>query len=121
ERRPAGGLGGALGAVGARLASGFDIVAEELHLEQQLSEADLVLTGEGLLDPASFQGKVVGGIHARSKAPVITLVGDILAGYEPPVPVASLVQRFGRDEAVGRAGDCLRGLAAEAVGAYLAS
>ncbi len=117
----AGGLGGGLAAVGARLSSGFDIVAEEVDLADALSHTDLVITGEGLIDPASFQGKVVGGIHERATTPVITLVGDILAGFEAPLSVASLVQRFGRDRALDDAANCLRELAAEAVGDYLAS
>jgi glycerate kinase len=58
----AGGLAGGLAAIGARVASGFDVVADVVGLEEALGGADLVLTGEGRLDATSFSGKVVGGV-----------------------------------------------------------
>src|SRR5207237_9078242 len=45
----AGGLAGGLAAVGARLVAGFDLVACRLGFDEKLAEADLVVTGEGLL------------------------------------------------------------------------
>ena len=58
----AGGLAGGLAAIGARLESGFDVVAEAAGLESALDDVDLVVTGEGRLDSTSFDGKVVGGV-----------------------------------------------------------
>lgn len=58
----AGGLAGGLAAIGAKVASGFDVVAEVVGLEAALDGADLVLTGEGRCDATSFSGKVVGGV-----------------------------------------------------------
>ncbi|WP_420451447.1 glycerate kinase [Ilumatobacter sp.] len=63
----AGGLGGALAALGGRLVPGFELVADELDLFDHLDADDpdrveLVITGEGHLDRSSFDGKVVGGI-----------------------------------------------------------
>jgi glycerate 2-kinase len=58
----AGGLAGGLAAIGAKVASGFDVVAEVVGLEAALDGADLVLTGEGRCDATSFTGKVVGGV-----------------------------------------------------------
>jgi glycerate kinase len=58
----AGGLAGGLAAIGARLEPGFDVVAAAAGLEQAMSDADLVITGEGRLDATSFEGKVVGGV-----------------------------------------------------------
>jgi glycerate kinase len=58
----AGGLAGGLAAIGARLESGFDVVADAAGLEAALDAVDLVVTGEGRLDTTSFDGKVVGGV-----------------------------------------------------------
>lgn len=58
----AGGLAGGLAAIGARLEPGFDVVASAAGLEDALDDVALVVTGEGRLDPSSFDGKVVGGV-----------------------------------------------------------
>ena len=58
----AGGLAGGLAAIGAKVDSGFDVVAGVVGLDAALDGADLVLTGEGKLDATSFDGKVVGGV-----------------------------------------------------------
>jgi glycerate kinase len=58
----AGGLAGGLAAIGARLEPGFDVVAGAAGLDEALVGVDLVVTGEGRLDPSSFEGKVVGGV-----------------------------------------------------------
>ena len=60
----AGGLAGGLAAIGARLAPGFDAVAEAVGLEAALDGATLAATGEGKLDSSSLEGKVVGGVLA---------------------------------------------------------
>ncbi len=74
----AGGLGGALMAFGAVLASGFDEVASRIQLSRQINEADLVLTGEGRLDETSFDGKVVGEVLRLAESQgkqVVVIVG----------------------------------------------
>ena len=58
----AGGLAGGLAAIGARLAPGFDVVAEALEFERALEGALLAVTGEGRLDASSLEGKVVAGV-----------------------------------------------------------
>ncbi len=58
----AGGLAGGLAAIGAQLVPGFEAVAEAVGLEAAFDGADLVVTGEGKLDPSSLEGKVVGGV-----------------------------------------------------------
>jgi glycerate kinase len=58
----AGGLAGGLAAIGARLEPGFEVVAQVAGLDDALGGTDLVVTGEGKLDPTSFEGKVVGGV-----------------------------------------------------------
>ena len=58
----AGGLAGALGAIGATLEPGFDAVADIVGLPAILEECSLVVTGEGRFDRTSLDGKVVGGV-----------------------------------------------------------
>jgi glycerate 2-kinase len=100
----AGGLAGALATVGARLVDGFDLVADEVHLYEQLEGADLVVTGEGFLDAQSFDGKVVGGVADLAKlagVPVLVIAGDIYDGAESGLDAVSLVARFGPERAFG--------------------
>lgn len=100
----AGGLGGGLAAIGAALVPGFELVADVLGLAERIEDADLVVTGEGLLDDQTFAGKAVGGVVglARSAgASVLVVAGDVDASAAPPegVETVSLVARFGRDRA----------------------
>lgn len=65
----AGGLAAGLVAfLGARIVSGFDVVAEATHLASRLEVADLVITGEGSFDSQSSQGKVTGRIIEMAKS-----------------------------------------------------
>jgi glycerate kinase len=98
----AGGLGGALAALGATLLPGFELVADELDLYDHLDGADLVITGEGRLDETSFHGKVVGGIcqiAAEAGLPVAAIVGSVDdrldLGEHAGLAVRSLVDLFG--------------------------
>ena len=80
--RPAGSAGG-LAAAGGELVSGFDLVADEVGLDERIDGADLVITGEGFLDEQSFEGKVVGGVAALAEAlgvPVVAIAGQV---YDP--------------------------------------
>ena len=105
----AGGLGGGLYVIGARLEPGFDLVARLVGLADRLERADLVATGEGHLDPPSFSGKVPGGVLALAQArrsgplPVLCIVGgadrSILAKPPEGIEVRSLVALYGRDRA----------------------
>ena len=64
----AGGLAGGLVALGARIEPGFALVAGLVGLPERLERADLVVTGEGHLDPPSFEGKVPGGVLTLARA-----------------------------------------------------
>ncbi len=79
--------GGAAGAIAAGLGvlydaeikSGFDYLAELFQLEEQIKDADLIISGEGLLDAQSLQGKVVGSIATlchQYRKPLIVYCGD---------------------------------------------
>jgi glycerate kinase len=114
----AGGLAGGLAAAGARLLPGFDLVASRLGLDDRLAEADLVVTGEGLVDATSFTGKVVGRVLARAEAAgveALVLAGDVAAGS--PIDAASLVERYGPGRALAEPAECLAALAETALAA----
>lgn len=102
----AGGLGGALAALGGRLVPGFELVADELDLFDQLPGTDLLITGEGRLDETSFDGKVVGGIVSIGREEgirVAAIVGsadpDTVSSRHDEISVVSLVERFGEQAA----------------------
>lgn len=100
----AGGLAGGLACAGARLMSGFELVADEVDLYERMTGADLVVTAEGLLDEQSFEGKVVGGVAELAGAlgvEVLAVVGEAVAEVEVPpgVEVVTLVDRFGPERA----------------------
>ncbi|MDQ1403147.1 MAG: glycerate 2-kinase [Actinomycetota bacterium] len=108
----AGGLAGGLAAAGATLLGGFDLVADLLGLPGRIESADLVLTGEGLLDDQSFEGKVVGGVLALAGARTRAIVGASEVD-EPPTPVLSLSVRFGRERAMADTLACIEEATAE--------
>jgi len=99
----AGGLAGGLAAVGAQLREGFDVVADEVELYDQMEAVDLVVTGEGRLDSTSFDGKVVGGVvalAAEAGVPVMAVVGTVQPGFEPPLEVLDLSVEVGPTRAM---------------------
>ena len=110
----AGGLAGALAALGATLMPGFDIVAEETGFDEAIKTHDLVITGEGLLDDTSFDGKVVGSIADYAEehgARMLTVVGGIDEYLDTSlvarVNAHSLSSEFGRDESMQRTMHCI--------------
>ncbi|HEX7094878.1 MAG TPA: glycerate kinase [Acidimicrobiales bacterium] len=118
----AGGLAGGLAAIGARLVDGFELVAEELGLYERISQADLVVTGEGFLDAQSFEGKAVGGVAelaAAAGVPVLAVVGDIYDGAEHPGLVGfeavSLVRNYGVERSFGDPVGCIEALVADLI------
>lgn len=87
-----------------------------------MAAADLVVTGEGLLDAHSFEGKAVGWILERAGAlgvPALVVVGDEdvaelperLAGRQ--VEVVSLVSRYGLERARSNTLDCIEAVVDE--------
>lgn len=103
----AGGLAGALAALGATLMPGFDIVAEETGFDEAVRDADIVVTGEGFLDATSFDGKVVGGVRdycLDANVAVRAVVGDIDTDLDVAelgdMKVTSLVHMFGIEPAM---------------------
>jgi glycerate kinase len=111
----AGGLAGALAALGGTLVPGFDLVADELDLHDALTEADLVITGEGHMDAQSFEGKVVGGVQQMCTTlglPVGAVVGDADDDVLDRIPNVRLVQEFGLERAMAEPMWCIERAAA---------
>ena len=112
----AGGLAGALAAVGATVESGFELIADELDLAAEIEQVDLVVTGEGFVDAASFHGKVVGGVvglAAEVGVPVLVVAGEVFDDVEEHVDAISLVGRFGRERAMAETTACITEVVAE--------
>lgn len=112
----AGGLAGGLAAAGAQLVEGFDLVADEVGLDDLLEDADLVITGEGFLDEQSFDGKVVGGVVERAGrlgVPVLVIAGEVYDDAASRVDAVSLVQRFGESVAMTDALTCVESVVSE--------
>lgn len=121
----AGGMGGAIVALGGRLRSGYEVVRELLGLDVVMGQSSLVVTGEGALDAMSFRGKVVGSVladAARLGVAALVIVGRATpdgrrqaerhAGH-----VVSLTDRFGENRALTDTESCVE----EAIHHYLGS
>ncbi len=112
----AGGLAGGLASVGARLLNGFEVVADAVDLYGQIEAADLVVTGEGLVDQSSLDGKVVGGVCALAAdagVPVVVIAGAVADGTTLPCPTHSLVDHVGLDRAMEDTAAALTEVAAQ--------
>lgn len=77
----AGGLGfGLMAFCGAKITSGFDLIAELIDLECRIQAADLVITGEGRIDAQTLHGKGPMGVARIARAfgkPVAAIAGLI--------------------------------------------
>jgi glycerate 2-kinase len=64
----AGGLGfGLMSFCGAKIRTGFDVVAEAVGLEAKIEDADIVITGEGSLDRQTLEGKTLAGVAGLAR------------------------------------------------------
>lgn len=127
----AGGLAGALAALGAQLIPGFDMVADEVDLDDRMARADLVITGEGTLDVTSYQGKVVGGVIERARyheRPVAGIFGAVdlddapvdEASVDRPDPCLSISDLYGQDRAMSEPMWCIEHAARTILGSVRA-
>jgi glycerate kinase len=124
----AGGMGAALYAFcGARLRQGIEIVTDALKLDEQVADADLVITGEGRIDSQTVHGKVpvgVARIAKRHNVPVIGIAGSLTAdvgvvhqhGIDAVFSVIYTICTL--EEALAQAGDNVR-MAARNIAAAL--
>ncbi|MEO0339385.1 MAG: glycerate kinase, partial [Bacteroidota bacterium] len=82
----AGGLGaGLIAFCDAEIRPGIQSILEIIGFQEDLKDADLVITGEGKLDQQTSGGKLIQGIcqaAALEGVPVIALCGTLLADFE---------------------------------------
>jgi glycerate 2-kinase len=64
----AGGLGAAFAALGATLVAGAPALLDLVRFDERMSEADLVVTGEGQVDETTSEGKAPGVVASRCAA-----------------------------------------------------
>ena len=115
----AGGLAGALLAIGGVLHPGFDVVADHVGLGEMIDDADFVITGEGQLDQESFNGKVVGGVAAMCAARGVkcaAIVGAADDDVRRLIDHVSLVEMFGHDQAMWATQACVEDAALALLG-----
>lgn len=96
-----GGIGYGLLALGAKRESGLQIVFEVTNFEDKLSEADLLVTGEGSLDWQTLTGKVIVGLAQKAQkygVATIAMAGRVLAGKRE-LAAAGIVGAYGCVEA----------------------
>ena len=100
---PGGGAAGGIAAglhaaAGARLRSGFDVLADHVWLDDLLAGCDLCLTGEGCIDEQTSGGKVVAGVARLAAArgvPTIAFAGAVRFGeHENIERVSTSVQNI---------------------------
>ena len=92
-------------------------------MDEHLSGADLVVTGEGFLDSGSFDGKVVGGVHRWATAadvPVVAVVGaaDETVNVPTTLEVRSLTDRYGQARSFEETTDLVAAQVTELLAAY---
>ncbi len=82
----AGGVGaGAIVFCNAKIKSGINTILDLLNIDNHISQSDLIITGEGLLDKQTLQGKVVKGVMSRCERmnkPLGIVCGDSTLSYE---------------------------------------
>lgn len=108
----AGGLGFGLLALGASVASGFEIVADAVDLRGRVAAVDLVVTGEGSVDAQSLRGKAVIGVARLAQeagVPCIVVAGRAEVGRRDAAAAGlddleAVADIFGSTEAARAAG-----------------
>lgn len=91
-----GGLAGGLCAFAQEnIVSGIDTCLNLINFDKKVSDADLVIVGEGRLDSQSFAGKAPIGVAKRTPVgvPVIAICGS-LAEDLPPLPFENIQATF---------------------------
>ena len=77
----AGGMGGGLIAfLNAQLKEGAELLLDAVHFEERITDANLIITGEGRIDKQSLMGKIPGKIlqmGQNKNIPVIAIAGCI--------------------------------------------
>ena len=77
--------GGLLLLPNVQLKAGVQIIIDAVNLNEQIKDADLVITGEGRMDSQTVHGKTPIGVAKAAKLfnkPVIAIVGSLKDDYE---------------------------------------
>ncbi|MCH9021908.1 MAG: glycerate kinase [Planctomycetes bacterium] len=81
-----GGLGAAVMAfLKGRLMRGVEIVMEQTGFADKITDADLIITGEGQIDSTTLNGKTLSGIAKAAKkqgTPIVALAGTLGKGWQ---------------------------------------
>lgn len=118
----AGGIPGAIAALGGTLISGFDAVADSVGLIDRIGRASLVVTGEGRFDAGSLEGKVTVAMAAlvdkRSELLVVCgsvepAAGRMFLDRFPGTTLVGLEDRFGTDRSRSDVLECLATVVAD--------
>jgi len=105
--------------LGGRRVSGVQTVVDAVDLPGRAENADLLVTGEGRLDATSLLGKVPRGVAwaaQRAGRPCVVVAGDSVVGRREYAAagidaVYTLVETFGRTQALDRPAELLETLA----------
>ena len=94
------GAGGGIAAglcvfAGAEIVSGIQTCLDLINFDQKVTDADLVIVGEGRLDTQSLAGKAPIGVAKRTPngVPVIAICGSLSEDL-PPLPFENIVAAF---------------------------
>ena len=94
------GAGGGIAAglcafAGAEIVSGIQTCLDLINFDQKVTDADLVIVGEGRLDSQSLAGKAPIGVAKRTPngVPVIAICGSLSEDL-PPLPFENIVAAF---------------------------
>ena len=91
-----GGLAGGLCAFAqANIVSGIDTCLDLINFDKKVTDADLVIVGEGRLDSQSFAGKAPIGVAKRTPVgvPIVAICGSIAEDL-PPLPFENIQAAF---------------------------
>lgn len=82
----AGGIAaGMVGFFNARIVGGADLIFDLLSIEDKISSADMIITGEGKMDSQTLEGKLISRLSHLAKKyhkPIIAVCGDITLTQE---------------------------------------
>lgn len=76
----AGGLGGSLYLLDAKMMSGIELILDVTNFEKIIQDADYIMTGEGSVDFQTINGKTISGIAkiaSKYHIPVIVFAGKV--------------------------------------------
>ncbi|WP_404456492.1 glycerate kinase [Virgibacillus necropolis] len=81
----AGGIGFALLSIGGTLVSGAELLAHAMKIEDEIQDADLVITGEGQSDEQTLYGKAPGYIAelaGKYNVPTVLISGSVIGDVD---------------------------------------